>query len=125
MKKAKLPEVTFTIDREYLERNGLWNPRDNAPPLKGGFQVNIFGRRKGYLQLAEFIRRFAERDTANDPNYHEHYEGIMTVGENVRLHIILRKDDVGDSIWTDYFPRKKQRRASRGGRPKGPHTRHR
>jgi len=111
-KKAQPPFVNFSVAREYLGRDGLWNPRDRTPPLKAAFQVNVFGSREHYLQLAEFFRLFAERHASNDGDYHEHFEGLMSTDGNVRFHIILRKDDVGDSIWGDYFPKPtKKRRA--------------
>jgi hypothetical protein len=110
--KAKPPFVNFLVTREYLDRNGIWNPRDGSPPLKGGFQINVLGSRDHYLRLADFFRDFAERDTSSDGDYHDHFEGLMSADGNLRLHVILRKDDVGDSIWKDYFPRP-QRKKSR------------
>jgi hypothetical protein len=91
-KKAQPPFVNFSVAREYLDRNGIWNPRDKTPPLKEAFQVNVFGSRAHYLQLAEFFREFAERDTSTDGDYHDHFEGLMSTSGNVRLHVILRKD---------------------------------
>ncbi len=106
-KQAKPPFVNFTVSREYLGRDGLWNPRDKKPPLKAAFQLNVYGSREHYLQLAEFFREFAERDTSDDGDYHEHFEGLMCSDGNVRLHVILRKDDAGDSSWkTCYAPAK-------------------
>jgi hypothetical protein len=109
-RKNKSPAVNFLIVREYLGRSGLWNPRINGKSLKGGLQLNIFSDRKGYLELAEFIKKFAKLDTSHDPQYHEHFEDIMSVNGDLRLHIILRKDDIGDSIWSDWFPRKKKQK---------------
>lgn len=110
--KTHPPFVNFSVSREYLGSNGIWNPRDGAPPLEAAFQVNVFGTREHYLQLAEFLREFAERDTADDSEHHEHFDGLMSTNGNVRLHIILRKDDVGDSCWRTHFPKpiKKQRK---------------
>jgi hypothetical protein len=114
-KKGQPPFVYFSIDREYLGRDGLWNPRVGTPPLKAAFQVNVFGSRKHYLQLAEFLREFAEQDTSRDGEHHEHFEKVMSADGNARLHFILRKDDVGDSAWAYEFPElvKKQRGRSR------------
>jgi hypothetical protein len=102
-KKASPPFVNFTVSREYLDGNGIWNPRDKAPPFKEALQVNVFGSREHYLQLAEFFREFAERDTSDDSDYHEHLEGLMCSDGKVRLHVILRKDDVGDSGWSSCY----------------------
>jgi hypothetical protein len=117
-KKTQVPFVNFSIAREYLDRNGLWNPRDGAPPVKAAFQVNVFGSRERYLRLAEFFHEFAERDTTSDGDYHEHFEGLTSTSGNVRLHVILRKDDVGDSSWRDHFPEstKKKRKAKSNNR---------
>jgi hypothetical protein len=102
--KSDFPHVTFLMSREYLDAEGIWNPRDNEPPLKGSFQVNIFGKREHYLALSDAIRRFAERDTSQDGDYHDHFE-LMSANGNVRIHLICRKDDVGESTWKDWFPK--------------------
>ena len=102
---AKFPFVTFIVNKEYLDEDGIWNPKDDDPPMECGFQVNVFGSRDHYLRLADAIREFAEQDTSNDGDYHEHFQGLLTLNGKVRLHIILRKDDVGNSIWKECFPK--------------------
>lgn len=104
LKQSPFPHVTFTVDREYLDEHGLWNPRNTDRPLEAGFQVNMFGSREHYLRLADAIRAFAEQDTSNDGDYHMHFEDLRSVNRKVRLHVILRKDDVGDSMWKAFFP---------------------
>ena len=101
---SKFPHVTFLLAKEYPGEEGIWNPRDDDPPVEGGFQVNVLGTREHYFKLAEAIRRFAEQDRSNDADYHEHFEEVMSANGKVRLHLILRKDDVGDSTWKDWFP---------------------
>jgi|GEM_PF-2048916 len=101
--QAEFPFVNFTVSREYLDSNGLYNPRDGGPPVEGAFQVNVYGNREHYLRLGEFFRKFAELDTSDDGDHHEHLEGILSARGNVRLHVILRKDDVGDSGWWDIY----------------------
>src|SRR5262245_847639 len=93
-KTSGFPHVTFTFNQEYLDDNGLWNPRDEDTPLESGFQVNVFGRREHFLRLAEAIREFADREIGNDSNFHEHFEGLLSVNGKVRLHIILRRNDI-------------------------------
>ena len=113
-KPPPFPFVNFVVAREYLGRDGQWNPRRGGPPFKGGLQINVFGRREHYLRLARFFRRLAERDTSADSEYHEHFMGLLSADGTVRLHVILRKDDVGDSIWQAFFPKtrpKKRRKA--------------
>jgi hypothetical protein len=100
-KKNQPPFVNFSVDREYLDHNGLWNSRDGDLPLEAAFQVNVFGSSEHYLRLAEFFREFAERDRPVD---HEHFEGLLSTDGNVRLHVILRKDDIGDSGWRECLP---------------------
>jgi hypothetical protein len=102
---TKFPHVSFLVNREYLDTDGIWNPRDEDPPMEGGFQINVFGSREHYLRLADAIRQFAERDTSHDGDYHEHFEGLLNSDGKVRLHIILRKDDVGDGIYKMYYPK--------------------
>jgi len=89
---------TFSICREYIDENGIWNPRDRDKPIEDGFQVNVFGRKEHYLALADAIRDFALKDTSEDSEYHEHIEGLESVDRKVRFHLIARKDDVGESI---------------------------
>jgi hypothetical protein len=102
----EFPHVSFLLSREYLDEEGIWNPKIGEPFIEdGGFQINVFGTREHYLRLADAIRKFAERDTSKDGDYHEHFEDLFAVKGKVRLHIILRKDDVGDSSWSDYFPK--------------------
>ena len=104
-KSPPFPFVNLLVAREYLGRDGQWNPRWGGPSIKGGFQINVFGRREHYLRLARFFRRLAERDTSGDGDYHEHFAGLMSADGTVRLHLILRKDDVGDSGWQVFFPK--------------------
>ena len=102
---TNFPHVTFLMSKEYLGKDGIWNPRDKDKAIEGGFQVNVFGTREHYLQLADSIRQFAEQDTSTDGDYHEHFEGLFTANGKVRLNVILRKDDVGDSTWKNWFPK--------------------
>lgn len=104
-KSPPFPFVNFLVAREYLGRDGQWNPRWGGPPVKGGFQIQVFGRREHYLRLARFFRQLAERDTSGDGEYHEHFAELMSADGTVRLHVILRKDDVGDSGWQVFFPK--------------------
>jgi hypothetical protein len=94
-----LPFVAFSVSPEYLDENGLWNPRDGNPPLQAAFQINLYGTREHYLRLAQAIRKFAEKDTSADGDHHEHVEGMLSFNGKVRLNVILRKDDVGDATW--------------------------
>jgi hypothetical protein len=123
--KTKTPQppfVNFYVAPLYRDRDGHWETRSipsssfdptfKQPP-KRAFQITLLGSREHYLQLAEFLRKFAELDTSHDDEYHEHYDGLLSIIGNVRLHLILRKDDVGTSIWHPLFPKpiKKKRKA--------------
>ena len=88
------PKQEFTL----ADEDGVWNSRDDAPALEGGFQVNVFGTREHYLRLADAIRRFAEQDTgAHDRDHYEHFKSLLTANGRVWLHVILRKDDAGEA----------------------------
>ena len=97
--------VTFHVHREVIDENGLWNPVVDEGSLLGGLQINLYGRRADYLQLAEAIRAFAEIDSSGDGDFHHHLEGLLSVDGRTRLHLILRKDDVGDSSHGESFPK--------------------
>ena len=94
------PRIAFLVAREYLEEEGLWNPRDEEGGLEGGLQINLVGTRDQYLQMAELLRQFAEMDTAGDSDFHEHFEGLISADGKTRVHLILRKDDVGDGAYS-------------------------
>ncbi|RBP41355.1 hypothetical protein DES53_107186 [Roseimicrobium gellanilyticum] len=100
------PTISFLVAEEHLE-DGLWNPKDSAE-APAGLQINLIGNRAHYLKLAEFIKKFAEQDTSNDSEYHEHFNGMMSVDGRTRLHIILRKDDVGDGSYSTSFPKSRK-----------------
>jgi hypothetical protein len=102
--RSPIPPVKFHVHREAIDENGLWNPSDHEGSLEGGLQINIYGRKNDYIRLAEAIRAFAETDSSHDGDFHEHIEGLMSVDGRTRLHIILRKDDVGDTIHSASFP---------------------
>jgi hypothetical protein len=93
------PFVSFSVSPEFLDENGIFNPVDGQPPLEAAFQINVFGSREHYLKLAELLRDFAEEDTSDDGDFHEHFEGLFSNNGKVRFNVILRKDDVGDASW--------------------------
>lgn len=107
IKNGQPPFVSFLVEQEHLDENGIWNPRDDEAPLEGGFQLNVMGTSKHYLQLSNFFREFAEQNTSADSDYHEHFEELMSADGKVRLHVILRKDDIGNSSFKDWFPKSK------------------
>jgi hypothetical protein len=84
--------VQFAIYREFLDENGLWNPRHEGP-YDGGLQISINASSEGYRQLAAYFQRLADVDTSNDNNYHEHSEPLFSVDGKTRLHLTCRKDD--------------------------------
>ncbi len=92
MKRPDTPSLPFLACREYLDENGIWNPRGEEPPLDEAFQVNLFGSRADYLQFAEFIGAFADRDASSDGDFHEHVDGLASVNSKGRVHLILRKE---------------------------------
>jgi len=103
--ERSFPFVNLLVHREQLDENGFWNPVDGEDSIAGGLQVNVYGRRSHYLQLAEFFGQFAEIDTSKDGDFHQHFEAIFSADGRTRLHLILRKDDEGTSSFPDHFPR--------------------
>ncbi|MCE9591776.1 MAG: hypothetical protein K8S99_14775 [Planctomycetes bacterium] len=82
--------LRFTVDREHRGRNGVWNPKDHTPTVRGGFQVNVYGTSRGYRALAQYLLALAEIDSSQDKGYHEHVEALSSDGRT-RFHFILRK----------------------------------
>ena len=82
--------LRFTVDAEQLGHDGIWNPRDGAPTVSGGFQINVFGTSRGYRTLAQYFLALAELDTSQDAGFHEHIE-TLSLDNRTRLHFILRK----------------------------------
>ena len=104
-KRQQFPFVTFVACHEHLDENGIWNPRDDEPPLDEAFQVNVFGRREQYLALAEALRAFAQRDLSEQGIDHDNFEGLTSVDGKVRVHLILRiGDDVTGTGFESHFP---------------------
>ena len=82
--------VRFAVFREHLQRDGLWNPRDGEPSVKGGFQISVTATSRGFRELGRYLLALAEIDSSLDEDYHEHVEALSTDGRT-RLHFILRK----------------------------------
>lgn len=96
-------DIAFLVAREYPEEGGLWNPRDDEGGFEGGLQINLVGTRDHYLRMAELLRQFAELDTSGDSDFHEHVEGMMSADGKTRVHLILRKDEVGDGAYSHWL----------------------
>jgi hypothetical protein len=84
--------LEFGIAKEFLGKDGLWNPRDGAATVKGGFQINVHGTSRGYRELGRYFLALAEIDSSVDEDYHEHVE-ILSRNKQARLHLIVRKND--------------------------------
>jgi hypothetical protein len=95
--------VNFHVHREVVNEDGLWNPTDDGS-LEGGLQINVYGRKANFLKLADAIRAFAETKSSEDADFHQHFEGLWSVDRRTRLHVTLRKDDLGNSIHSESFP---------------------
>ena len=80
----------FAVFRERLGRDGLWNPRDGEPTVKGGFQISVTATSRGFRELGRYFLSLAEIDSSLDDNYHEHVETLSADGRT-RFHFILRK----------------------------------
>jgi hypothetical protein len=84
--------LTFALYRESKDEEGNFSP-DPRQPLshEGAFQVEIVGDSKGYRELARYFLSLAELDSAVDPGFHEHYDGIMNEDCRTRLDFVIRK----------------------------------
>jgi len=82
--------LRFTVEEEHLDQDGIWNPRDGAPTVSGGFQVNVSGTSRGYRALAQYFLALAELDTSQDADFHGNTEKLSLDGRT-RFHFILRK----------------------------------
>src|SRR5688572_19591972 len=70
--------VKFAVMRERLGRNGLWNPRDGEPTVKGGFQISVTATSRGFRELGRYFLALAEIDSSLDEDYHEHVEFLSS-----------------------------------------------
>jgi hypothetical protein len=84
-------KITFLVEREVPDEDGLWNPTAGEPSLTGGLQVNIWADSEGYRELGRYFLALAELDSTADPGFHEHHEGLKSADGRTRLHIICRK----------------------------------
>ena len=82
--------IAFRVDREFLDRGGVWNPKFRSKTVKGGFQINVYGNSKGYRELARYLLAISELDIGNDPDFHNHHE-LMSSDKRTRLHLIVHK----------------------------------
>lgn len=82
----------FAVGREYLDRYGLWNPRDGnkAKAGKSSYQINLVGTAKAWRELSKFCLALAEADTKQDGDCHEHIE-VWSHEGNTRIHLIVRR----------------------------------
>jgi hypothetical protein len=97
--------VSFIIAKESLGPDGIWNPSDEDGSLQGGLQVNLIGNKDDYYALADWIRQFADQDSSSDSDFHEHFEGVMSADGRTRLHLIIRKDDIGNGAYGCFLPK--------------------
>jgi len=84
--------LAFSVYREVVDENGVWNPVIGEDTVEGGFQINLWGTSEGYRELAKYLLSIAELDTSANPDFHEHHE-ITSADGRTRLHVIVRKDD--------------------------------
>lgn len=82
----------FGMAREYLDRHGLWNPRNGqkAKAGKSGYQINLVGTAKAWRELSKFCSALAEADTRQAGDCHEHIE-VWSHEGNARIHLIVRR----------------------------------
>jgi hypothetical protein len=74
----------FTACQEWVDEDGIWNPRDGNGSFKGGLQINVYGNKERFLALSKY---FAEMAAVADD--HDHCELVSDDGYT-RLHFIIR-----------------------------------
>jgi hypothetical protein len=89
----ELEDIRFTVNREVVDEDGIFNPIDGEGTYEGAFQVNIHAHRKGYQELARFFLALSQYDVGGDSCFHVHLEGAMSCDNRTRIHLIFRKDD--------------------------------
>lgn len=77
----------FSACQEWIDDNNIWNPKDEGS-FKGGLQINVYGYKDRYLQMADFFRALAQMKN----NDHDHFE-IESNDGKTRLHFIFRCDE--------------------------------
>ncbi|MBK8474991.1 MAG: hypothetical protein IPL39_01430 [Opitutaceae bacterium] len=60
--------------------------------LKGGVKINIWGTKKGFVKLAEYLLSLAHLDTRADSNYHQHLDRITSYNSSAVIDLTLRKN---------------------------------
>ncbi len=82
--------LAFRVDRQAPDEDGILNPVIGEDTVEGSFQFNIWGDRRGFLELGRYLIGIAEIDASRDPDFHEHHE-ITSSDGRTHLHIIVRK----------------------------------
>lgn len=93
--KKNPPQINFSVCREYLDEEGIWNPKENEGYFDGALQISMYGTQEKYRELGEFFIRMSEE--IGDDN-HWHFEGNESILGNSRIHLILRSGEYPEFI---------------------------
>ena len=87
----------FNVRREVVDEEGVWSPVLGEDTYDGALQINISGTGDDYAELGRFFLGLAALDTTKDPEFHQHFDDVMSVDGRTRLHIIVRREQGGPS----------------------------
>ena len=91
------PGFAFNVRRAVLDETGVANPVAGEGTYAGALQINVIGSGDDYAELGRFFLGLAALDTNLDPEFHHHFENIVSVDDRTKLHIIVRRVQGGPS----------------------------
>ena len=91
------PSFAFNVRREVRDEEGLWSPVLGEDTYEGSLQINISGTGDDYAELGRFFLGLAALDTTADPEFHQHFDDVVSIDGRTRLNIIVRREHGGPS----------------------------
>ncbi len=86
-------QIGFTLHRELSDDEGVSGPVPGELGIRGTFQLNLFGTTKGFRELGRYFLGLAELDSAADPDYHEHFDGLLSLDSQTMVNVVVRKQE--------------------------------
>lgn len=84
-------EVSFTLHHQTADEDGVMIPTTLASGLQQSFQLNIEGSSAGFAELGRYFLALSALDTVRDPDFHEHFDDVMSSDGHTVVDIIVRK----------------------------------
>jgi hypothetical protein len=86
-----LGELSFSLHRQMPDEDGVMIPIAPAPGVQESFQLNIAGSTAGYAELGRYFLALSSLDTARDPDFHEHFDDVISSDGQTVVDVIVRK----------------------------------